>query len=78
MGGDDLPALRFSGVSKKFGAITALNDLTFDVRRGGFYCTVWPKLGRQNNDIALNMCTGESRLWNNRNRLTGPNTGAGP
>ncbi len=42
MGSDDLSALRLSGVSKKFGTITALNDLTFDVRRGGFFVLFGP------------------------------------
>ncbi len=36
------PALRISGVSKKFGAITALDDLSFQVKKGGFFVLFGP------------------------------------
>ncbi len=35
-------AIRLSGVSKSFGAVSALKDLTFEVRKGGFFVLFGP------------------------------------
>lgn len=42
MTNDVKPALRLSGVTKRFGSITALDDLSFDVAEGAFFVIFGP------------------------------------
>ncbi len=42
MASESHPALRLTNISKRFGNITALENLTFDVRQGGFFVLFGP------------------------------------
>lgn len=52
----DTPALRLHGLSKRFGAKTAVEDLSLDVPRGSFYDFVGPNGAGKT--TALSMATG--------------------
>lgn len=52
----DTPALRLHGLSKRFGAKTAVEDLSLDVPRGSFYGFVGPNGAGKT--TALSMATG--------------------